>query len=1034
MNRSGRYARFYSFQAGQAGDYEIELTSTVNAYLFILNGAGTDGAVIGSNNDIDGSRNRNSRVTIGASANNYYTIEATTFSSSTTGNFSVTIDPPASGGSTSSCSVTDLGTISTSEVTRAGSWTSGCDSVNRSGRYARFYSFQAGSAGEYQLTLVSTTDPYLFLLNGSGTGGSEVDSNDDIGGGNQNSRITFTATANGYYTVEATTFDESATGSFTLTIDPPDAVTPPVAPSGNSWSTYINSRQEPNDDEYGYKYNDFGSIGDRTFELDGTTFTIEYIKWDDSLNRFRLYLRGCLKPSRFQSIVVGSTTFAIPSLTLSTDRYCTDNPDADQYMRWSSVTTNPLPANTRVNVTVNFNDPPPPPPPVTIQINSATASEPMPDAGQPSTLTVDASASDGGTLSYRWQGFVGGAWTDVSSNFEHTVTSVSAVIRTYQVIVTHVASGTTATSSPVTIRIISAEASEPMPDAGQPSTLTVDASASDGGTLSYRWQELDGTSRTDISTNIEATVTFASAVEKTYQVIVTHVASGAMATSSPVTIRWSDPSPPPVTIHINSVTPSDHATEVGQPSTLTVDASASDGGTLSYRWQEFVDGAWTDVSTGFEYEVTPDEAGARTFRVKVTHVASGESVTSTEIMMTAVVVTISSFTASDLTPLVNEGVALVVRVSASDGGTQSFQWQRWKNNGWSNVSGPKNSKRVGFNDAGAKTYRVVVTHVDSGASATSPEITVTWRPPAPTGLRANGASTSDATAQGDVRWEAVTGADSYEIRYGDECASAQDVCSSTAASWATPTGAGSSASHTITGLSIETLYRVQVRSVQNGVASDWSEPAFVLPTASQPTATVAGIPYFAYHTSRQYVYNVCESTFTTAWETAIDAAVAAWNSELEWPPGSADVLSLSEDTASTCVAETPTSLPVAGEVRLVANDVNFDGICGALPMPLVRVACAVQTSYGSPGATDAQRNFAQMPPILFRNQGDTYWMSQPGPACSDARRVAAHELGHAVGLGHTTLRNVSVLGPDDAFCRPTGYDVAASMALYQSLP
>ena len=94
MNRSGRYARFYSFQAGQAGDYEIELTSTVNAYLFILNGAGTDGAVIGSNNDIDGSRNRNSRVTIGASANNYYTVEATTYSSTTTGNFSVTIDRP----------------------------------------------------------------------------------------------------------------------------------------------------------------------------------------------------------------------------------------------------------------------------------------------------------------------------------------------------------------------------------------------------------------------------------------------------------------------------------------------------------------------------------------------------------------------------------------------------------------------------------------------------------------------------------------------------------------------------------------------------------------------------------------------------------------------------------------------------------------------------------------------------------------------------------------------------------------------------
>ncbi len=575
-----------------------------------------------------------------------------------------------------------------------------------------------------------------------------------------------------------------------------------------------------------------------------------------------------------------------------------------------------------------------------------------------------------------------------------------------------------------------------MPDAGQPSTLTVDASASDGGTLSYRWQEFVRGAWTDVSSNFEHTVTSVSAVIRTYQVIVTHVASGTTATSSPVTIEWSAP----VTIRIISAEASEPMLDAGQPSTLTVDASASDGGTLSYRWQGSVRGAWTDVSTDFEHTVRFDTAGSRTYRVIVTHVASGISETSGSITITWITVTISSFTASDLTPLVNERVALVVRVSASDGGTQSFQWQRWKNNGWSNVSGPKNSKRVGFNDAGAKTYRVVVTHVGSGASATSPEITVTWRPVAPTGLRANGASTSDATAQGDVRWEAVTGADSYGIRYGEECASAQDVCSSTAASWVTPTSAGSSASHTITGLSIETLYRVQVRSVQNGVASDWSEPAFLYPTSSQPSGMIATIPYNAYHSSSRYDFMICSATFTVSsrdeWIADIEAAAAAWNAALQWPPRSTDLVSMSSSTTPTCLVESYTSMPAPGEVRLVTDKTTFDAKCGVVPMGQVRRACTKWEKQRISGNKDSDWTFTAMPSILFQDLGDVMWTPGTGTPCSQARRTTAHELGHALGLGHAGTRGVSVLNPSHQvpLCGPTNYDVAAVTALYQSIP
>jgi hypothetical protein len=95
-----------------------------------------------------------------------------------------------------------------------GTWTSVCTSVNRSGAYAKYYTFSVSSSSEVQIDLSSEDDPYLILLEGSGTGGRVIASDDDGGEGN-NSRITQTLGA-GSYTIEATTYYASTTGSFTL--------------------------------------------------------------------------------------------------------------------------------------------------------------------------------------------------------------------------------------------------------------------------------------------------------------------------------------------------------------------------------------------------------------------------------------------------------------------------------------------------------------------------------------------------------------------------------------------------------------------------------------------------------------------------------------------------------------------------------------------------------------------------------------------------------------------------------------------------
>jgi hypothetical protein len=86
-NRAGRYARYYVFHLPAAAQIQIDLESSSDTYMFLLSGAGKDGEVLESNDD--GGLGLNSRISQSLPAGNY-TIEATTFADSVTGNFTVT--------------------------------------------------------------------------------------------------------------------------------------------------------------------------------------------------------------------------------------------------------------------------------------------------------------------------------------------------------------------------------------------------------------------------------------------------------------------------------------------------------------------------------------------------------------------------------------------------------------------------------------------------------------------------------------------------------------------------------------------------------------------------------------------------------------------------------------------------------------------------------------------------------------------------------------------------------------------------------
>ena len=123
---------------------------------------------------------------------------------------------------------TALGTLSAgSTISRSSeTWVDTCDSANRPGRYANYYTFTLNQTVTVTIDLTAPdgnsdgdpdTDTVLYLLVSDWTGDFITVNDDKAGEDTTNSQIRIGLTP-GTYTVEATTFPPSATGDFALTI------------------------------------------------------------------------------------------------------------------------------------------------------------------------------------------------------------------------------------------------------------------------------------------------------------------------------------------------------------------------------------------------------------------------------------------------------------------------------------------------------------------------------------------------------------------------------------------------------------------------------------------------------------------------------------------------------------------------------------------------------------------------------------------------------------------------------------------------
>ena len=166
----------------------------------------------------------------------------------------------------------------------------------------------------------------------------------------------------------------------------------------------------------------------------------------------------------------------------------------------------------------------------------------------------------------------------------------------------------------------------------------------------------------------------------------------------------------------------------GQTTTITATTDAPSGSTLSYQWQEWSSGAWSNLGTASTtalYSATSTAAGTKFYRVVVTP-ATGSASESPPIViqwkpMVVVVTSSPDYPESDDDPDESR-VTLTADVEGPTG--VSYQWQKWSGTTWTDLGTASNQTDTSTS-RGTKKYRVVVSHA-TATSALSGDVFVTW--------------------------------------------------------------------------------------------------------------------------------------------------------------------------------------------------------------------------------------------------------------------------------------------------------------------
>ena len=280
--------------------------------------------------------------------------------------------------------------------------------------------------------------------------------------------------------------------------------------------------------------------------------------------------------------------------------------------------------------------------------------------------------------------------------------------------------------------------------------LTITATVTDGGTLSYQWQKsasadgeysvIEGETNKDFTpdTSVEGTTY--------YKCVVTNTLNGKTASAESkvftVTVSKEDgpvqenPQSPVITTAGETL-----AYKVGETAkALTITATVTDGGTLSYQWQKSAsaDGEYTAVSGADKKDFTPDTSvvGTTYYKCKVTNTLNGKTASVDSAIFTVTVVEAGEAmppkvsATTEYTVEINKEETLTVTAESLDGGELSYKWSKSSDNKtFEELAGETSSSLViTQTKIGTSYYKCEVTNsveVDGETKTATSEIVIT---------------------------------------------------------------------------------------------------------------------------------------------------------------------------------------------------------------------------------------------------------------------------------------------------------------------
>ncbi|WP_284645292.1 immunoglobulin domain-containing protein [Paenibacillus silviterrae] len=395
--------------------------------------------------------------------------------------------------------------------------------------------------------------------------------------------------------------------------------------------------------------------------------------------------------------------------------------DAGSY---TAVVTNAA-GNTESNAATLTVNPAPVAPSITSQPNAATVT-----AGQTATFSVTANGDT--PLSYQWKKD-GNALTD-GGNISGATTATLSITNaqssdagSYTAVVTNAAGNTESNAATLTVNpapvapSITGQPNAATVTAGQTATFSVTAN---GDTpLSYQWKK-DGNALTDggnISGATTATLSITNAQSGdagSYTVVVTNAAGNAESNAATLTVNaLTNAATPSI-----GTQPADRTVNVGGSAPLSVTATVSDGGTMSYQWYSNTinsnsGGTLISGATTASYNVPTTMAGTTYYYVVVTNtnnsVNGTKSATNTS---SAAKVTVNGAPTYTIFAIPNQTASSLIEGYAS--GTQETKTINVTNTGTGNLT----NLAAALSGNHANDFVVTqpgVTTLDSGITSTT---------------------------------------------------------------------------------------------------------------------------------------------------------------------------------------------------------------------------------------------------------------------------------------------------------------------------